>query len=1206
MSEVGSLMTEVFIKGGAISRMFSQMSGSFLLFHVAKDRHEFRVEYLPRDPMGDVEHDDADLFGAIFPGNKVSGELKLILADLLEGGRAIHKVLPFSVPDRGVVWGDFNFSRFSEEEVIGVFRDVTSLVEVFHSYEVNKKSLEQLQENVPIGLFQADSAGKFDFVNKMFSRILGTKNAGTLIGKPLKSVFVSNRQYDELFDKLMRTGSIRETEVRLKHQAKGEIWAVISIQCVYSDSGKMENIDGYIFDITERKSALEELRDSEQMFRAISQSLTSALYMFDEEGRFIYCNPVIREITGFSIEEALKRKFFDIIHPDFRDQVKERGIKRIQGKSVPTSYEVKILTKDNREKWLEIHASRIMLKGKPVVLGLANDITDRKLALDTIKRSEERYKTLYSFFRLMVDNVPDMIWAKNLQNEYIFVNKALCDNLLMAADVEEPIGRTHAYFAERERAAHPGEPDWYTFGAHGPDTDAIVLHNKRYQTFEESGNIRGEYTFLDVHKAPLVDDEGNIIGTVGSARNVTRQRVLEEERFRDEQIKNVVYRINNAIRTTKDLNELYTVIRLELSHLINTDNMYIALFDKRTRKLSLPYFVDERDRFSGIPGSKSLTHYLIQENKPMLLREDDYMELLREEKIELVGTPAKVWLGIPLNINEEVRGAIVLQSYKDKETFTRRDLDLLEFISPQISVSINQKQADDALRENEYMLREIIDNVPVMIFAKDSEQRFVLANKAFAAAYGKRVGEVEGRMQSEVHPVPEEVLKFKKDDEMLLEGRTRRIETEETFTDASGETKILRTVKVPFNPETDKGIAILGVAIDITENKNYEVELKNAKERAEESDRLKTAFLANMSHEIRTPMNAIVGFSELLNDPDLTDDTRREFVGLIGENSKVLLNLIEDIIDVAKIEARQVKMVWSTCQVNAILDELAEYYMKQLAKYPNKQIRIEVEKGVRRDDFVVITDPLRLRQILNNLIGNAIKFTEKGEVRVGYEMNGRESLQFYIKDTGIGLPNEKLELIFERFRQGEESSTKEYGGTGLGLTISKRLVEMLGGKMWVESVLHRGSTFYFSIPYRPAKEATETKLFRPKSDKQDWSDKTVLVAEDETSNFELIKATLLRTNAKVIRALNGREAVEICGGDRKVDLVLMDIRMPVMNGYEATRLIKAEKKDLPIISLTAYAMSDDRDKSFRAGCDEYVSKPFNPADLLEKMSRFLQ
>jgi CheY-like chemotaxis protein len=242
---------------------------------------------------------------------------------------------------------------------------------------------------------------------------------------------------------------------------------------------------------------------------------------------------------------------------------------------------------------------------------------------------------------------------------------------------------------------------------------------------------------------------------------------------------------------------------------------------------------------------------------------------------------------------------------------------------------------------------------------------------------------------------------------------------------------------------------------------------------------------------------------------------------------------------------------------------------------------------------------------MNNLIGNAIKFTEKGIVEFGYEIQ-KEVVQFFISDTGIGLPNEKLNVIFERFRQAEESTTKEYGGTGLGLTISSKLIELLGGKIWVESVLHSGSTFYFTLPLHLAKGYDSMKPFHELSEKHDWTGKNILVAEDENSNFELVRATLLRTKANIIRAKNGKEAVDYCLRNEGVDLVLMDIRMPEMNGYEATEVIKAKQPELPVVSLTAYAMADDREKSIMAGCNDYISKPIKPNELIEKISVYLK
>jgi len=242
---------------------------------------------------------------------------------------------------------------------------------------------------------------------------------------------------------------------------------------------------------------------------------------------------------------------------------------------------------------------------------------------------------------------------------------------------------------------------------------------------------------------------------------------------------------------------------------------------------------------------------------------------------------------------------------------------------------------------------------------------------------------------------------------------------------------------------------------------------------------------------------------------------------------------------------------------------------------------------------------------MNNLIDNAIKFTDKGFIEFGYNIIDENAIQFYVKDSGIGLPPDKLSIIFERFRQAEESSTKEYGGTGLGLTISRRLVELLGGSIWVESVIKEGSTFYFTLPFKIANGSLKRNPFYNSISKHNFEGKVILVAEDETSNFELVKATLSKTNAKILWVKNGTEAIDECKNNKNIDLVLMDIRMPIMNGYEATKRIKKFRPDIPIVSLTAYAMADDMEKSLEAGCDDYISKPIKPQGLIDKISLYL-
>lgn len=1073
------------------------------------------------------------------------------------------------------------------------------------SFQQNENNLQKLQENVPIGLYQTTPQGEFSFVNNWFAKILGYKSPSELLNKKVADIYADPNIRKNITSLLNKQGTIKDREVQLKRKDGSLIWAIVSAKTEYDIEKNALSYDGYIYDISERKKVIEQLRESEEMFRGISHNLKSVLYIFNQKGEFIYLNPATFKITGYPKKELLGMKFFDIIHPDYREMIKERGFRRIAGAGAPNNYTLKIITKKGQEKWLEVSAVQMEMQGQAVVLGLGNDITEQVETLELSRENEQKYKSLYSFFRLMADNVQDMIWAKDLDGKYIFVNKKICEKLLMAIDTDEPIGKDEQYFMRRERNLQPDNPGWFTFGDKNIDSDAVIIKSKKPQRFQEYGNVKGQYLQLDVYKAPLWDEEGNLIGTVGSARDVTREMQIMKEKERVENLKNLVYKISNAVNTSKDLNELFTVIRLELSNVIDTSNLFIALYDKETNEITLPYFVDQKDRFVRFPAKKSLTSYLIRQNKPMLLRQKDYKRLQAENEIEIIGTPAKVWLGVPLNINDETIGAIVLQNYLKEDAFDEKDLELLRFISNQISISISQKQADDIVRESEYRLRQIIDTVPHMIYLKDRFGRFVLANKATADAYGLRVDEIEGYKQTDIHKNEEELNLYIEDDNFVLNSGEINVRPEEKFTDFEGQVRYMQTIKIPLRTEIDNGEALLGVAIDITNHRNAEIELKLAKDKAEESDRLKTAFLANMSHEIRTPMNAIIGFSELLNDEDLTAENREEFVRLINNNSKVLLNILEAVIDVAKIEAEQIRIIEAPCQVNQVIDELADFYINEAKRNTQKKIEIKKFKAVEDSQFTILTDPLRFKQILSNLMSNAIKFTEQGVISIGYELTHNNLLQFYVKDSGIGLSPDKLKLIFERFRQAEESSTKEYGGTGLGLTISRKLVELLGGRIWVESELNIGSTFLFTLPLKMIKGSPKTKPFSNLSDKHNWSGKIILVAEDEKSNFELVKAILLKTNISINWVKNGKEAVDFCLQNDQIDLVLMDIRMPEMNGYEATKKIKAVKPHLPIISLTAYALTEDKIQSETSGCDDHISKPIKPTELVDKMSQYL-
>jgi signal transduction histidine kinase/ActR/RegA family two-component response regulator len=380
---------------------------------------------------------------------------------------------------------------------------------------------------------------------------------------------------------------------------------------------------------------------------------------------------------------------------------------------------------------------------------------------------------------------------------------------------------------------------------------------------------------------------------------------------------------------------------------------------------------------------------------------------------------------------------------------------------------------------------------------------------------------------------------------------------------------------------------IISIDSDISNLKQYEKELELAKEKAEESDRLKTAFLHNISHEIRTPMNAIVGFSGLLNDTELDPDKRSQYTEIIVQSSNHLLSVITDIMRIASIEAGQEDIVESQFDLNVTLEFLFEQY---LLKARDKEILLEFEPENGLEPLEIISDETKLIQILTNLLDNALKFTRKGSVSFGYEI--REGfIEFYVRDNGIGIAPEMHEVIFKRFHQVESTNTRKFGGSGLGLAISKAYVELLGGSIWLESELGTGSVFHFSIPLIRGRKKSHHPAGSPEKDVKPFRfEKTILVAEDDDSNYRLLEEQLSYLSVKIIRAKNGAEAVDICKSHH-IDLVLMDIKMPVLDGYEATRQIREYFPALPIIAQTAYHEENDQNRAMQAGCNDFISKP---------------
>jgi PAS domain S-box-containing protein len=374
-------------------------------------------------------------------------------------------------------------------------------------------------------------------------------------------------------------------------------------------------------------------------------------------------------------------------------------------------------------------------------------------------------------------------------------------------------------------------------------------------------------------------------------------------------------------------------------------------------------------------------------------------------------------------------------------------------------------------------------------------------------------------------------------------------------------------------------------------------ELLSARKKAEESDRLKTAFLANMSHEIRTPMNAIIGFSEMLLKQEIEKEKKESFAKIINGSCQQLLRLVDDIIDIARIETGQLELHEGKTDLNQMISGIAGIFAPEAEQ---KGVAMNVETGLPAERAEIIADSSKVNQILTNLVSNAVKFTEKGSIDIGYRLrNGH--IEFFVNDTGPGIGPQYHKVIFDRFRQVDTDPARKHRGAGLGLAISKAIAELMDGNITVESEPGKGSSFTFTIPHRPAVQ----KVAGPQIKKQrivSFKGLTILIAEDEETNFLFLEELLNETGVNILRARNGLEAFGLAVENDSVSLILMDIKMPVMDGVEATLRIKEVKPNLPVIALTAYAMAGDREKCLNAGCDGYLSKPVMKAELFSEIS----
>jgi PAS domain S-box-containing protein len=583
---------------------------------------------------------------------------------------------------------------------------------------------------------------------------------------------------------------------------------------------------------------------------------------------------------------------------------------------------------------------------------------------------------------------------------------------------------------------------------------------------------------------------------------------------------------------------------------------------------------------------------------------------------DLIGKPMEVFYYDP-SVREPL-----LKALYEKGEILDFEIDVKDLDGKPIPASLNSKIIFDEAgkperivgslselrkrREAETQVRQLstaLEQSPVSVIITDPDSQILYVNKNFIDFSGLHPDKIIGSTPGDLTP---DKLSLDELWKTLKKGKVWKGELD--YLKRDGSHVWLSVTASPLRDNQDQLINFVGILEEISERKASEQNLRKAKEQAEKSDHLKSAFLANMSHEIRTPMNAILGFSALLKEGDMNEEQSDYYIDIINSKGRDLLRIISDIIDISRIEAGDLYIKMEPVEIFPFVRDIFKEFKEdtQVRSRSNLQFRLNIPDPEKK--VIVNTDPSRLKQVFVNLIQNALKFTPDGFVEVGFHLNDKHDIIFTVKDSGIGIPEDKKRIIFERFRQIDDSHTREYGGTGLGLSICKNLLDLMGSKLSLGSEKGQGSEFTFRMKYI----LTESKGTGLKYDdsklpeiKLDLQGKIILIVEDDGSSYLFLETFLNRYSPEIIWAKNGKQAIDIMKRKKDIDLILMDIRMPEMDGLKATRHIRKINKNIPIIAQTAYAQVTDRKLALESGCSDYLSKPVSPPDLIALLAKYL-
>jgi PAS domain S-box-containing protein len=888
-------------------------------------------------------------------------------------------------------------------------------------------------------------------------------------------------------------------------------------------------------EILEHKKSEESLLKSEAFNRLLFNSSTIGLALCRMDGSLVDVNPAYAKIIGRTIEETLKLSYWDIT-PEKYAAREEEQLKCLIKTGYYGKYEKEYIHKDGHLVPVILQGISLVRDGESFIWSSIEDITSTKQAEEALAKEQ------YLIYSLM-NTLPDHIYFKDLSSRFIRINKAQAQYFGLS-DPVQAVGKTDSDFFSGEHANQAYE-----------DEQTIIRTGKSINVEEKETHINRPDIWVSTVKLPLKDKDGNIIGTFGISRDITKRKTTEEALLKSQHLFQTLAQVSpvGIFRTNADGNTTYVNPKWsELSGFSSREafgeGWLNAVHPEDRGKLSESWANNLKS------GNESSAEY-------RFLRPDG-------STIWVIGK------AVPELIGNEVTGYI--------GTIT----DITEL-----------KRAEEILRESEKKYRRIFENVQDLYYETTIEGTILEISPSIEILSKGQYHPVDliGKSMNEFYPDPLERANLIS----KLNERGSVTDFEITLRNRDGSSVPCSISSKIYCDAQGRPEKILGSTHDITERKKFEEELITAKVKAEESDNLKTAFLHNISHEIRTPLNAIVGFSALLTEPGLDDESKFSFIETITQSSNQLLAIISDIIEISNIDAGILKYSKSEIKINLILQRLFDQFLPEAKE---KSIEFKKETPLSDDRAVILSDNTKFIQIITNLLSNAFKFTQSGNIEFGYTVADK-FLNFYVSDTGIGIPEDQYLRIFDRFYQVEHRMARHFEGTGLGLSISKAFVELLGGRIWVDSELGKGSVFYFSLPYN----RSEAKMPDNKQTVQEFSfnrKTTILIAEDDDNNFSLISKFLAIPNLTLIRAKNGLEAVQYCESSKDIALVLMDLKMPEMDGYEATVKIKKLFPELTVIAQTAFVT--DKEKARDCGCSEIITKPFKRKDVIEVLSKYLK